>query len=153
MSDYYGDAVVPDMLASVDQFTAWATRRGITVPDNATALLLSCTILVIDATDGAYYDTDSTTGLATDPLIGNALADATCIQAAAWAALGIDPVMGGTATVGVRTAKGIGSARVSYADAAQAADARALATVGLVPDAERRLRQVNLIGAEPWTFG
>ena len=153
MSDYYGDTVVPDMLASLDQFTAWCTKWGVTAPTNPAALLLAVTPLVLDATSGSYYDTDLTTGLATDPIIAAALADATCIQAVAWSTLGIDPLTGGVATTGVRTTAGIGSARIGYADAAQAADARASATSGLVPAAVMRLRQVNLFETEPWTYG
>lgn len=153
MTDYYGDAVVPPMLASVDQLTTWCTARGETVPSNATALLLGVTPLILDETDGSYYDTDPTTGLATDPVIANALSDATCIQAIAWSKLGIDPALGGALTAGVGTSKKIGTASVAYADAALAAQARADATTGLVPAARARLRAVNLLNTEPWTYG
>ncbi|MGN8049552.1 hypothetical protein ACTJKO_07645 [Curtobacterium sp. 22159] len=153
MSDYYGDAVIPDMLATPEQFAAFCEKRKTVAPTDPDGYLIGATPLVLDATSGAYYDADPTTGLATDPVIATALADATCMQALAWVRLRIDPTTGGVVTSGVSTAKGIGSARVSYGDAAEAAAARAAATSGLVPAAVARLRSVNLINTEPWTYG
>lgn len=145
--------VIPDMLASTEAFTAFLTRRGEQVPSNATALLLAVTPLVLDATSGAQYDTDPTTGLATDPSIADALADAACIQALAWSKLRIDPATGGVVTTGVRTSAGIGSARLSYADVADAAAARTAAVQGLTSAASARLRQLNLLDATAWSQG
>lgn len=145
--------VIPDMLASTEAFTAFLTRRGEQVPSNAAALLLAVTPLVLDATSGARYDTDPTTGLAADTAIATALADATCIQALAWSKLTIDPSTGGVVTAGVKTAKGIGTAKISYADVAEAAAARTAAVQGLVAAATARLRQLNLIDATAWSTG
>lgn len=145
--------VVPDMLATPEQFTEFCNTRGASVPANAGTLLRGCTTLVLDASSGAWYDTDDTTGLPTSTLIAAALADATCIQALAWSKLGIDPDTGGVVTAGIKTAKGIGSARVSYADVAEAAAARAAAVSGLVPSAVARLRQLNLIDSSAWGIG
>lgn len=153
MSDYYGDTVVPDMLASTEQLTAWCMKWAAMVPANGAALLLAVTPLILDATSGAYYDTDPLTGFATDQIVATALADATCIQALAWDRLNIDPLTGGVVTSKIATTKSIGSARIGYADSAQASDARAAATSGLVPAAVMRLRQVNLLDTEPWTYG
>lgn len=152
MSDYYGSSVVPTMLASAADYTASPFTDG-EAPANINALLAATTILVIDATSSAYYGVDPTTGLATDPLILAAMKDANIIQAAAWDSLGIDPLTGGAVTTGVKTAKGIGTGRISYGDTAQAAAARALAAVELVPTALRRLQQQNLIQSEPWVYG
>lgn len=145
--------VIPDMLASVEAFSQFCAARGVSVPVNAGALLHGVTPLVLDVTSGARYDTDPDTGLATDTAIANALADATCLQALAWAKLGIDPDTGGVITAGVKTGKGIGSARMSYADTAEASSARSAAVYGLVPAAVARLRQLNLIDASAWSQG
>ncbi len=154
MTSYIPDGtVIPDMLASTEAFTAFCTARSAPIPGNAAGLLLAVTPLVLDATSDAWYEVDPATGLATSPMIADALADATCMQALAWAKLNIDPDTGGVLTAGIRTGKGIGSARVSYADTAEAAAARSAATTDLVPAAIARLRQVNLIGAAAWSIG
>lgn len=154
MTNYIPDGtVIPDMLASAEAFAAFCTARGVPVPSNGDALLHAVTPLVLDAASDAWYDVDPTTGLAVSPMIADALADATCMQALAWAKLNIDPDTGGVITAGIRTGKGIGSARVSYADTADAAAARAAAVTGLVPAAVSRLRQVNLITGTAWSIG
>lgn len=150
MSDFYNSAVIPDMLATAADYTAYTQGDP---PDNINPLLRSCTTMVLDATSGSYYDADPLTGLATDPVIAKALTNATCAQAAAWDALGINPLTGGVLVAGVKTAKGIGTGRISYGDVAQAAAARAAAATDLVPDALRILLNANLIGIEPWTYG
>lgn len=142
----------PVMLASAADFITWTGVED--VPSNVDTLLRSCSSLVLNATVSAFYDTDDTTRLAVDPKIRQALSDATCIQAAAWQALGIDPLTGGVLVAGVKTSKGIGSARIGFGDVAQAAAARAAAVMGLVPEAVRRLEQDGLTGAsQPWTYG
>ncbi|QWT24944.1 hypothetical protein KPL76_06195 [Subtercola sp. PAMC28395] len=75
--------------------------------------------------------------------------DATCIQAAALAALKIDPLAGGIQQGGVRSSKKILSASVTIAGAEQTAAALASATTTLVPDAVEKLRQQNLISYWP----
>lgn len=150
MSDYYGSSVTPTMLASPADYSNYVQGDA---PSNVNALLRSCTRLVLDAVSGSYYDADPITGLATDADTAKALSDATCAQAAAWDALGINPLTGGVLVAGVKTSKGIGSARVSYGDVAQAAAARAAAATGLVPDAYLILQNAELIGTEPWTYG
>ncbi|QDZ15783.1 hypothetical protein [Humibacter ginsenosidimutans] len=134
--------VVPDMLATSDDLAEWTKQAA---PANADLVLRDCTTLVLDATRTACYETDPATGLAIDPNIAQALNDATCIQAAAWGKLGIDPLAGGIDTGGVKASKSIGSASFAIAGAAQTAAAKAFATDNLVPAAVRRLRQQNLI--------
>ncbi|WP_065961267.1 hypothetical protein [Curtobacterium sp. UCD-KPL2560] len=146
-------STIPDTLASSEAFSQFCTARGVSLPANAGALLYGVTPLVLDATSGARYDTDPSTGLATDPAIAKALADATCLQALAWSKLNIDPDTGGVVTAGVKTAKGIGTARMSYADTGEAAAARTAAVSGLVPAAVARLRQLNLLDATAWSQG
>lgn len=138
--------VTPVALAEPSDLAEWTEE---TAPGNATALLRSCTTLVLDATKAACYAIDETTGLATDAEILKAMQDATCIQAAAWIALGIDPSAGGVISAGVKTSKGIGTGRISYGDVDQAAAARAAAAVSLVPEAAMRLAQQNLVSRHP----
>lgn len=150
MPIYWTDFVVPPALATPDDLAAWTTTDA---PANAVVLLRSATLLVQEATAQAYYDVDPLTGLATDRQTGQALNDATCIQAAAWAALGINPLLGGVADVGVESATKIGTASITYADAALVAQAQFDAVTGLVPEAMRKLQANNLIVPQAWAFG
>ncbi|MBS0231721.1 MAG: hypothetical protein JSS52_11270 [Proteobacteria bacterium] len=137
--------IVPTMFAVAADYTAWV---GGVAPANITAILRGCTTLVLDATKTAVYTTDPATGLATDTVVKDALRDATCIQAAAWVTLNIDPVTGGVMQTGrtVRS-KRIGSAVIDYVDAdvTSAAAARAAAYTTLVPEAFTFLRNRGLI--------
>lgn len=149
----FGSFVVPSALANPADLAAWT---GTAAPANATAILRSCTTLVLKASGGSIYDVDPATGLATDPVVKNALRDATCIQAAAWVALNIDPATGGVAqTSKTARSKKIGSASIDYSEAEVKAvtAARAAAYRSLVPEAESFLQQRNLLGTEPWARG
>lgn len=134
--------VVPSTLASPADFHAWT---GLAAPANLDEVLRACSGLVLDATSGARYPVDEETGLSTDNDVKNALRDATCIQAAAWVKLGIDPDLGGTVTQTAKKRKKVGSAEIEYADSGAAAGARAQALTGLVPAAEKYLRVRGLI--------
>ncbi|KJL37051.1 hypothetical protein RR49_01163 [Microbacterium ginsengisoli] len=150
---YFGNFVVPSLLAQPDDLAAWT---GAGAPANALAVLRSCTTLVLEGVQGTIYDVDPDTGLATDPVIAGALRDATCIQAAAWIALNIDPATGGVLQASkTARSKAIGSARVEYSDSEVQAvtAARAAAYRGLVPEAARFLQQRNLLGTNVWTIG
>ena len=146
----FGNFVVPDFLAQPSDLAAWT---GAAAPGNATALLRSATSLVLEATLGAYYPVDPLTGLSTDTATAKVLTDATCIQAAAWAAIGYDPATGGVVTALVAEEKSIGSAKLKYAGAAAAAQAKQTAATGLVPDAVRKLAQNNLLATGVWVYG
>jgi hypothetical protein len=150
MAGLFGNFPVPTMLAQPADLAAWT---GTAAPANATALLREATSMVLSATLGGYYAVDSVTGLATDPVVAQVLNDATCIQAAAWAALGIDPNLGGVVTSTIVSQKSIGSAHLSYADAASAAAAKEAALNGLVPAAMRKLAQNNLLPSNVWLYG
>lgn len=150
MAGLFGNFVVPDFLAQPSDLATWT---GVAAPANATPLLRAATSMVLTATLGGYYAVDPATGLATDPVVARVLNDATCIQAAAWAALGIDPNLGGVVTAGVASAKSIGSAHLAYADAAAAAAAKEAALNGLVPAAMRKLAQNNLLPTNVWLYG
>jgi len=150
MAGLFGNFVVPDALAAPADLTAWT---GTEAPVNAMVLLRSATSLVLDATKGAYYAVDPLTGLATDPVVAKVLSDATCIQAAAWDAIKYNPLTGGVLTTAVVEEKAIGSARLKYADAATASASRTAAVAGLVPDADRKLAQNNLLASNVWIYG
>lgn len=150
MPAYYGDFVTPAALATPDDLAAFTQTAA---PVNATILLRSATTLVLRETRQAYYSVDPTTGLATDAQIAGALQTATLIQAAAWAAIGYDPLTGGVLTPAVQSSAKIGTASVAYSDAALAAQARGDAIQFLVPEAERVLELQNLLIPNPWTFG
>jgi hypothetical protein len=150
MPGLFGNYVVPDMLAQPTDLANWTQQA---LPANAVALLRSATSLVLEATGSAYYAVDPNTGLATDTATYNALRDATCIQAAAWAAMGIDPTLGGVADAKVVQEKSIGSARLVYANAADAEQAKAASLRNLVPEAARKLQLNNLLSSNVWMYG
>jgi hypothetical protein len=140
------DWVVPDALADSDDLAAWI---GAAAPANADALLRKATSMVLKATKLAIYATDTTTGLASDPVILQCMNDATCIQAAALNALNIDPLAGGIQQGGFKSTKKIGTATISIAGAEQTAAAIASAATQLVPDALEKLRSQNLLSTWP----
>lgn len=146
----FGDFVIPDTLASPSDYQTWT---GVAGPANIAQVLRSCSSLVLDATEGAFYDVDVLTGLATNTLVKNAMRDATCIQAAAWVALGIEPLTGGVITSSVKKSKKIATAQIEYADTVEAVAARKAAYEALVPDAARKLQQRNLLGNKPYGMG
>lgn len=149
MGSYYESFVLPTMLAEPADLATWMAADA---PANATVLLREASRMVLDATSTGYYETDDT-GMATDAQTAAALNQATCIQAAAWNAIGYDPLAGGVQVSAVKSQKAIGSARIQYADAAQAAQARADAITGLVPAAVQVLELNNLLTPRVWTYG
>ena len=103
--------------ATPTDLAAWT---GTAAPANATQLLRSASLLVQEATNNAYYDTPPDTSggqssgsynyyrpdaLPSDPAVAAVLNEATCIQAAAWAALGIDPTLAGVVKPSVASQK------------------------------------------------
>lgn len=138
-------------LATSDDYEEYT---GGDAPANIAALLRSASNMVRRDTRVAIYDVD-TDGAATDDDLIAALRDATCAQAAAWAALGINPLSGGvvTTSTGVVSSKSLDGASISYAGAASAAEAQAAATTSLVPDAVQILRDAGLLDGRVWTYG
>lgn len=149
----YPPFIVPTSLATATDYTNWTST---TAPSNITQVLRACTSLILEATEGAIYDVDPATGLATDAATAAALRDATCIQAGAWVALNIDPATGGV-LVSSKAAKSkkIGTASIEYdeAELQAAAVARQAAYAGIVPEAARFLQQRNLLPGEPAAIG
>lgn len=136
--------------------TDLATWTGTTAPANATVLLRSASILVRDETAAAFYAAD-TTGLPTDAATLQAFKDATCAQAAFWAANGIDPTAGALPTAGVLRGKKIGSASLDYDTAAAVSpavlQARIDSVTSLVPEAASILRAAGINTYGPWVVG
>lgn len=122
-------------------------------PESATALLRYAGILVRSATKTAVYEVDEVTGLPTDATLADALRDATCQQVVSWLAVGIDPEKGAAQDVAVVAGKSLGPASIQYADAADAAIARARAARGLSFEAGMYLSTAGLLGGAPQVYG
>lgn len=150
MAAFFGSFNYPEFLADSTDYT---TFTGGTAPANVDTLLRSATALVLDATAMAYYAVDQNTGEAIDTQIANALTRATVIQAAAWSAMGYDPLTGGVVGTTVVQSTKAGNTSDTFADAQYAAQARAQAVQDLVPDARRVLEYNNLLKPAPWVFG
>jgi hypothetical protein len=124
-------------------------------PANAATLLRSASLLVRDATKVCYYAVDSN-NLPTDATILQAFKDATCCQAAFWAANGIDPTAP-LAQPGVLNQKAIGSARLGYdtagAGSLAAWQAKVQAAAELCDEAVRILQDANLRLTGAWVIG
>lgn len=129
-----------------------ATWTGTPAPSNVTQLLRSASLAVREATELCYYPVDSHS-MPTIPAQLQAFNDATCCQAAALIALAVDPLAGGVLQEGVESQSRFGSASFTFADAAQAADAKHQALTGLVLDAQRILRDAGVLPTVPWVVG
>lgn len=155
MTGYFGSFVTPVMLATPTDYHAWTFTVGQSDPPNLLWTLRSCSAMVLGQTEGSYYGSDPTTGLATDATQLQVMNDATCIQAAAWVSLGIDPSTGGVLTAKQRASARIGNSGYSndQGELAIAAAAKAAAYNSLVPEAYEKLQQHNLLGTNPWYYG
>ena len=134
--------------ATAEDLTTWT---GTAAPDNAAQLLRSASGMVRHATRAALYDT-TPAGLPSDPDVADAMRDATCAQAAAWAALDVDPTSGPAGVAGQVQSSSILSGSVTYAQR-EGADADKVATLtGLVPDAVMVLEQAGLLDGAPVVY-
>lgn len=116
--------------ATAEDYTAWTGSAD--APANLPALLRAASGLIARQTRAARYHTDPATHLPVDVTLRDALRDATCAQAATWAALAIDPLKGpaGAASGSVQSSS-IGGASVTRSDPAQAVLATMAATTDL----------------------
>ena len=121
-------------------------------PVTVATLLARASRRVRRATITAVYDAD-TDGLPTNPHLRDAMRDAVCTQVATWVALGIDPVKGAADTVSTVASKSLGSASITYATNATAAQARADAATTLCPDALMILAEAGLLSWSPVAYG
>lgn len=139
---------MPLVYATPDDLTTWT---GQPAPDNAEQLIRAASMLVRGATRTAVYAT-TPGGLPRDEDTLEAFRDATCAQAAWWAAQGIDPdnPHGGPR---VAQSKSIGSASVTYADSTDILAARAAAANSLGSAALTILTDAGLTGGRVWVTG
>lgn len=139
--------------ATVGDLAAWMSND---VPDNATALLRSASLLIGEETKAAYYLTDDT-GLPTDATLLQAFSDAACAQAAVWIGLGVDPNLLGLDVQGpVKSSSILGGTvtrDTSAASSMAAFASRQQAAADLCPEAARILRQAGLLTSRVWTYG
>lgn len=126
------------------------------VPDNVIALLRSASRLVRKATATAFYAVD-TNLLPTDATYLQAFNDATCAQAAFWAANNIDPTTGGITTAAPIRARKIGSASLDYdtsvVSSVTAYAAKAFAARTLCEESQDILQLAGINLNAPWIAG
>lgn len=117
-------------------------------PENAVPLLRSASAMVEEVTMLAVYSVDST-GAPRNSEVAAAFRDATCEQAAYWAANGLDPAKGELGEQGkkVASSKSIKGASVSYdsADLAASKQARIEALTTICTAAFQILRNAGLV--------
>lgn len=137
--------------AAASDYAVWT---GVDAPSNISSVLRSASLAVREATELYYYQVDGT-GLPSDATVKQAFNDATCAQAAALVALDYDPTTGGTITATVEQSTQLGTAHITMAaaDVQAAAEAKARAITGLVPEAQRILRNAGLQVNTPWLVG
>ena len=83
------------------------------VPDDAEVLIRYASTLVRSATRFDVYDV-TPAGMPDDPWVIDAFRDATCVQAAMWAANGINPAAGSAGVEGGVDSSTIAGATVKY---------------------------------------
>ncbi|MCA1008996.1 hypothetical protein LCL87_25070 [Rhodococcus hoagii] len=127
------------VFATEDQLSSWLGTPG---PLNAGVLLREASILVRDACRCDVFDT-LPNGLPEDDDKREALQDATCAQAATWAATGDDPLKGPGGQEPRMTLSGIDGAQVSFDTYLTAGD-RAKSLTQLCASAYRILRSAGL---------
>lgn len=127
------------VFATEDQLAEWS---GEPPPMNARVLLREASILVRDACRADVFDV-LPNGLPEDDDKREALQDATCAQAAAWAATGDDPLKGPGGQEPRMTLSGIDGAQVSFDTYLTAGD-RAKSLTQLCASAYRILRAAGL---------
>lgn len=122
-------------------------------PDNIDRLLAEASRFVRRATMSDVYSTD-VTGLPLDGPTLSAFTEATCCQAAAMAALGINPDAGGS-TPASRTvaSKSLDGAGIAFANAAAAEADRTAAARQLVPEARAILQDAGYATTRVWSYG
>ena len=134
--------------ASLDDLVGWSSAE---IPDgiDVCARLRSASILVRRETRAARYDTDSA-GKPSDPDVSQAFTDATCAQAAAWIAAGIDPTSSGAVHDQQVASKSMGGRSISLTTAPAEVLAKrfALATQ-LCDEARDILANAGLLEGQP----
>ena len=99
------------MLVYADE--ADLSTHVVELPDNADTLLRFASVLVRKATRFDVYDT-TPAGMPDDPWVIEAFRDATCVQAAMWAANSVDPAAGSAGVDGGVESSSIAGGTVKY---------------------------------------
>jgi hypothetical protein len=133
--------------------TDLATWTGATAPANAVNLLRSASMLIADVTSSAFYPVNVSTGLPTDVPTLTALRDATCAQAALWAALKIDPAAGPAGVASSASSKKVGTAALTYNTTAAQTQARMDAAKTPCEESLLILRLAGLLATSVWSYG
>lgn len=123
------------------------------LPANGKAYLRVASNRVREYTETSWYATDPATGLPTDQGYIDAFNEATCAHAAAMITLGIDPFAGGAESAGVEESVGLGTAKVTYADAADVVALRRHVLYYLAPEAVRVIANARIAVNVPWVLG
>lgn len=133
--------------ALTTDLTGWT---ALPAPANAAALLRSASLLVRSSTMAAIYTTDDT-GAPTDVKVLQAFKDATCAQAAFWAASGIDPSTGGISVTAPVRSRRLGSGAIDYDTSVNASvqvfTAKQASAVELCAEAWMLLRMARVVPA------
>lgn len=124
------------------------------MPSNLAQLLTAASWAVREATMTCFYKVDDN-GVPIDGALSAAFRDATCAQAQAMDALGIDPAMGGASQPNTAASKSISGASITYSSSEQQAAAllRQQVATGLAPAAVRILRAAGMPLNTPWRVG
>jgi hypothetical protein len=145
----------PQYATAADYRTYCGLNENDPIPDNLTLLLTAAALAVREYTMTLFYQTDPNTGLPSDGGLADTFRDATCAQAAAMDALGIDPAMGGASQPNTAASKSISGASITYSSSEQQAAAllRQQVATGLAPAAVRILRAAGMPLNTPWRVG
>lgn len=127
------------VFATEDQLSSWMGTPG---PLNAGVLLREASTLVRSACRADVFDT-LPNGLPVDDDKREALQDATCAQAAVWAATDVNPTAGAGGLAREVVSSGIDGASVSY-NTATTDSAKAASIGALCPSAYTILRSAGL---------
>lgn len=117
-------------------------------PADAGVLLRQASTLVAEVIRAAVYDVD-VDGYPTDTEKRAALAEATCVQSAAWSTNGVNPIAGRAGVKPSVASKALGGASVQYASYAADAQARSDLASGdvLIAAAWRVLDNAGMISS------
>lgn len=122
-------------------------------PDNIASLLRSASRLVRRATVTAVYLTD-TDEAPTDAKVIEAFMEATCEQASAWVAAGVDPTAAGLLATPVLAGKSLDGASITYAaNLSTSLAARQEMAACLCDQALLILQDAHLAPTRVWTYG
>lgn len=129
--------------ATRDELAEFVAAEDLPDSDDAVRLIAAASRMVSAATRGDRYDTDPT-GRPTDAFTIAALRDATCLQAAYWAANGIDPTKGAAGIAPSLKSSSVDGASITYESAGVTVTEAAESMTHLIPAAFDALRDEGM---------